>query len=86
MDVGKKRGCPQVRQDVTPYDRGVRDKAAFSLSVGMALGVVLGAAIGLVLDNLALGVGIGVALGAGIGLAATGENSDDNDDNGPKAD
>ena len=40
-----------------------------ALVIGIGLGVVFGAAFGLLFDNLALGIGPGIAIGAGLGYA-----------------
>lgn len=40
----------------------------FYLSIGIGLGVVMGAAIGVILKNIAIGAGIGMLLGIVIGV------------------
>ena len=40
-----------------------------ALAVGVGLGIVLGAAFGLLFDNLALGIGPGTAFGISLGYA-----------------
>lgn len=47
-------------------ERDVQDVQA-ELGRWIAVGLVLGAAVGLLLGNLAIGIGIGLALGAGHG-------------------
>lgn len=54
------------------HDRTNREKA---MTVGstIALGVGIGAALGLAMDNITLGVGMGAALGVAIGVALDNE-------------
>ncbi len=40
-----------------------------ALGIGVALGIVFGAAFGLLFNNLALGIGPGIAFGASLGYA-----------------
>ncbi len=44
--------------------KAIREAA---MTKGIGIGLVLGAAMGIPMDNLAIGMGIGVALGAGLG-------------------
>ena len=40
-----------------------------SMGTWMAIGVAVGAGLGVAMDNLPIGVAIGIAIGAGIGAA-----------------
>jgi hypothetical protein len=42
------------------------------IGFGLAVGVAIGAGLGVALDNLAVGIGLGVAIGAGLGIAIDG--------------
>lgn len=46
------------------------------LTWGIAVGVAIGAGLGVAMDNLAMGVGIGIAIGAGIGYAWSEQGKD----------
>lgn len=48
-------------------NNGNRNSQDFYLSIGIGIGLVMGAAIGIIFDNLAIGAGIGMLLGIGIG-------------------
>jgi uncharacterized membrane protein len=45
------------------------EKAKSNMGVGIAIGLVLGTAIGAVMNNIGLGAGIGLVLGTAIGAA-----------------
>ena len=48
-----------------------------NMGAALAIGVGLGTAIGVALDNLALGIGIGVAIGTAFGAAAASNQKPD---------
>lgn len=54
-----------------PRFEGMDDssKRRNALLRGVAIGLALGAGIGVALGNVAIGIGVGLALGAGIGVA-----------------
>ncbi len=52
------------------YPRG------YWISVGCAMGVTLGAAIGIILNNVGAGIAIGVAIGSGAGAVVERRNRD----------
>jgi hypothetical protein len=51
-------------------------------AVWMGVGIALGAAFGIALDNLAIGMGIGVALGAAMMAMQSRKQKNDDDQNG----
>ncbi len=65
-------GCPRTVASMTEPERSEEPskKSANAVGIGIALGLPLGAAIGmLVFDNLAMGAGLGMLLGIVIGAA-----------------
>jgi hypothetical protein len=74
--------CPETILWVTTSERepqqpetGSRPESSSrrnqAMATWMAIGIVLGAAWGTAMDNLALGLGLGIALGAGIAAIAS---------------
>jgi len=52
-----------------------KTKSAAFLPIGIGMGMAIGTALGVALDNLAMGIGLGVAIGAGLGVAMMGAAS-----------
>ncbi len=64
--------------------RQVHGAAGISLTTGIALGLVIGAAIGLAMDNVALGIGPGIAIGIALSLVGR-RNGPDGDSRSGRA-
>jgi F0F1-type ATP synthase assembly protein I len=79
-DAIHRRTMSQTPEDERDPQGNKRDESsintALSLSpMGIGTGIAIGAALGIVLDNIALGIGIGIAIGAGMSgafIAASG--------------
>ena len=54
-------------------------KKESKLSIGIALGVGLGTAVGIITDNIGLWLSLGVAIGAGVGTSMMQNESKDNE-------
>ena len=53
------------------------------LSIGIGVGLSLGVAIGLWMDNIGLGIGVGLSLGVALGLAMKSRRGDGRDEDDP---
>src|SRR5690606_12605944 len=81
--TGRGADCTRLRNDGGDM-RQVHGAAGISLTTGIALGLVIGAAIGLAMDNVALGIGPGFAIGIALSLVGR-RNGPDGDSRSGRA-
>ena len=55
--------------DQKPPSKNRQPQGKEWISLGVGMGLVLGAGIGVAMDNLAVGIGIGLVIGAAVGVA-----------------
>jgi F0F1-type ATP synthase assembly protein I len=64
VDKGEVRGTNMCEKN---SNNGDENNQNFYLSVGIGIGLTIGAAIGVIFNNIAIGAGIGMLLGIAIG-------------------